>query len=153
MQLAELNIAGAKYPLEDSRIADFMNNLQRINGLAESMPGFVWMLKDEAGSATEIETPFDDNMIVNMSVWKSAEQLEQFVWNTVHKQFYNRKNEWFSAMQSHHFVMWWVEDGHQPDLTEAKQRLDHLDKHGNSDHAFDWSHLPHVKLWQQQSCA
>ena len=32
---------------------------------------------------------FDDPMvIVNMSVWRDAESLERFVWNTVHKQFY-----------------------------------------------------------------
>ena len=34
--------------------------------------------------------------------FESAEQLEHFVWNTVHKQFYNRKHEWFSVMEAHH---------------------------------------------------
>ena len=30
-------------------------------------------------------------MAVNMSVWETVEHLEQYVWNTVHKRFYNRK--------------------------------------------------------------
>ena len=28
-----------------------------------------------------------------------------------------------------------------------------FDAHGDSDFAFGWSHLPHVKLWQQARCA
>lgn len=151
MHLAELNIAVPKYPLADPRIADFMDNLGLINGLAQSMPGFVWMHKDESGHAMNQITPWRD-AAANMSVWESAEQLEHFVWNTVHKRFYNRKAEWFNAMKSHHFVMWEVEEGHRPTLLEAKERLEHLDANGNTDYAFNWSHLPHVKLWQSQRC-
>ena len=152
MHLAELNIAVPKYPLDDPRIADFMNNLERINGLATTMPGYVWMHKDDSGHAMNMPTPWPD-AAANLTVWRSAEQLEHFVWNTVHKKFYNRKAEWFGAMKFHHFVMWFVEEGHRPTLQEAKDRLDHLDLYGNSDHAFNWSHLPHIKLWQSQRCA
>jgi hypothetical protein len=49
--------------------------------------------------------------------------------------------------------MWHVEEGQRPTLEEAKVRLDHLDLNGNSDYAFNWSHLPHIKLWQSQRCA
>lgn len=152
MHLAELNIAVPRYPLDDPRIADFMNNLERVNGLAATMPGYVWMHKDDSGNATHMPTPWPA-AIANMSVWETPEQLEHFVWNTIHKRFYHRKAEWFDAMSSHHFVMWWIDEGHQPTLDEAKERLDHLDRHGNTDHAFDWAHLPHVKLWQSQRCA
>ena len=152
MHLAELNIGYPKYDLGDPRIADFMNNLNRINSLAQTMPGFVWMHKDDDGHAMNIPTPWPD-AAANMSVWESAEHLEKFVWNTVHKAFYNRKHEWFNAMKSHHFVMWWVDEGHQPTLQEAKERLSYLDIHGNSEFAFDWSHLSHIKLWQQKQCS
>jgi hypothetical protein len=152
MHLAELNIGYLKAPVGDPLVDDFMRNLDRINALAERSPGFVWRLKDEAGNATGIATPWPD-AIANMSVWETPEQLEHFVWNTVHKQFYNRKAEWFKAMKSQHFVMWRVPEGHHPTLSEAKERLDHLDAHGNSDYAFGWSHLPHIKLWQSQRCA
>lgn len=151
MHLAELNIAVPKYPLNDPRMADFMDNLQRINELGATMPGFVWIHKDDTGHAMHMPTPWPD-AAANLTVWESAEQLEHFVWNTVHKQFYNRKQEWFEAMQSHHFVMWHVEENHRPTLQEAKERLDYYDKNGNSDHAFGWAHLPHVKRWQQARC-
>ncbi|MEO0497830.1 MAG: DUF3291 domain-containing protein [Pseudomonadota bacterium] len=151
MHLAQINIAKPKYALDDPRIADFMDNLQRINTLGSTMPGFVWIHQDETGHAMHQPTPWP-GAAANMTVWETPEHLEHFVWNTVHKQFYNRKAEWFEAMDSHHFVMWWVEEGHRPTLMEAKERLDHLDEHGQTDHAFGWEHLPHVKLWQQQRC-
>ncbi|MEL6919716.1 MAG: DUF3291 domain-containing protein [Pseudomonadota bacterium] len=152
MHLAQLNIAVPKYDLDDPRIADFMNNIYRINSAAERMEGFVWRFADDSGGATETVGPWGPGPIINMSVWETPEHLENFVWNTLHKRIYQRKHEWFDAMRSHHFVMWWVDDGYRPTLNEAKDRLDYLNVHGNSDHAFDWAHLPHVKLWQSQRC-
>ena len=153
MHLAELNIARLKYPFEDPRVAEFADNLDLVNGIAERSEGFVWRLKDDSGNATDIRA-FDDPMvIVNMSVWRDAEHLERFVWNTVHKQFYRKRAEWFALMEKQHFVMWWIDEGHEPTLEEARARLDHLDVNGDSDFAFGWSHLPHVKLWQQARCA
>lgn len=152
MHLAEINIAIPRFDLDDPRIADFMDNLDLINGLGQKMPGFVWMMTDESGNATGIDTPWPGNVIANLSVWETPEHLEQFVWNTVHKRLYNRKAEWFEALEAHHFAMWWIEEGHRPNLAEAKERLDHLETHGDTDHAFGWSHLPHVKLWQSQRC-
>jgi hypothetical protein len=154
MHLAEINIGRLKYEIGDPRIADFVDNLGRINAVAERMPGFVWRLVGDGSNDGALDLrPFADPMMaVNVSVWETVEHLEQYVWNTVHKRFYNRKAEWFELMSSHHFCMWFVEEGHIPTLAEAKERLDHLEAHGNSDYAFDWSHLEHVKLWQSQRC-
>lgn len=45
MHLAELNIGTLHYPQDDPRVAEFMNNLDLVNGLAERAPGFVWRLQ------------------------------------------------------------------------------------------------------------
>jgi hypothetical protein len=153
MHLAQLNIARLAYDFNDPRVAEFMDNLARVNGIAERSEGFVWRLQDEAGDATAFQAFDDPQVIVNMSVWRSADELEHFVWNTVHKQFYRKRAEWFSAMKSQHFVMWWVDEGHVPTVEEARNKLDTLERHGDSDLAFGWSHLPHIKLWQQARCA
>jgi hypothetical protein len=154
MHLAQLNIGRLRYPTDDPRMADFVGNLGRVNAMAERMPGFVWRLVGDGSNDGALDLrPFGDPMLaVNMSVWESVEALEKFVWLTVHKKFYTRKAEWFELMTAHHFVMWFVPRGHVPTLDEAKARLAHLEANGNSDHAFDWSHLEHVKLWQSQRC-
>jgi len=153
VHLAELNISKWKIDPGSDAARGFVDYVARINGLAERAPGFVWRLLDEQRDSDGRNAVCeDDDTVMTLSVWQSPAELEHFVWKTAHKKIYNGKDQWFSAMKSHSLVMWWVLEGHRPDLDEAKQRLDHLDTKGDSDHAFGWSHLPHVKLWQQQQC-
>jgi Domain of unknown function (DUF3291) len=150
--LAQLNIGRLRYPTDGPRVADFMNNLDLVNGLAERSEGFVWRFKDDSNNATNIR-PFDDpTILVNMSVWESVEALERFVWQTVHKRFYGRRLEWFEKLNGPHFVMWWVPAGHRPTPIEAKERLDHFAAHGPSDYAFGWESMPAAQLWKTARC-
>ena len=151
-QIAQLNIGRFRYPTDNPRMTTFMTNLDRINALAERSEGFVWRLKDDSNNATAIRAASDPTMAVNLSVWESVEALERFVWATVHKQFYNRKGDWFEKLGSPHFVMWPIPARHIPDLEEAMARLDHLIRNGDSDFAFSWNHLGHIKLWMSQKC-
>jgi hypothetical protein len=73
-ELAQLNIAVMKEPLDSPRMADFVANLDRINALAEGSPGFVWRLQTEEGDATALR-PLGDNTLVNMSVWRAVAAL------------------------------------------------------------------------------
>ena len=151
--LAQLNIGRLRYSTDDARVADFMNNLDLVNGLAERSKGFVWRLKDDSNNATNIR-PFDDpTMLVNMSVWESVEALERFVWQTVHKRFYGRRPEWFEKLDGPHSVMWWVPAGHLPTVAEANGRLEHLAANGPSDYAFGWAGAPAAQLWKTARCA
>ena len=138
MRLAELNVGYAAYPLDDPRMSGFIDNLDTINALAKRSLGFVWRMKSDSGSATDISVPGDAEIISNMSVWEDVASLGNYVFSTVHARFYERKEEWFQAMTSHHFVMWMVEDNHTPDLAEAMERLEYLQKRGSTDHAFGW---------------
>jgi hypothetical protein len=153
MHLAQLNIARLKYDFEDQRVADFVNGLASVNAAAEQSEGFVWRLNDDGVQAASVPAFSDERIVANMSVWRDAGCLERYVWTSVHKDVYRRGGEWFEALDSQHFVMWWVDEGHIPTLEEAKARLDSLNENGDSDFAFGWSHLPHVKLWQQARCA
>jgi hypothetical protein len=151
--LAQLNIGRIRYPIDDPRMAEFMTNLDLVNGIAERSTGFVWRFKDDGGNATNFR-PFDDpSMLLNMSVWESIETLEKFVWQTLHKRFYGRKQEWFERSDSPHLVMWWIPVGHQPSIAEAIERLNHLREHGPSDHAFDWQYAAAAQLWKTARCA
>jgi hypothetical protein len=153
LHLAQLNIGRIRYPLDDPRMADFVNNLDRVNAIAEHTPGFIWRLQDNSGNATAIHAFDDPRMLLNMSVWEPVEALERFVWQTVHKRIYGRRPEWFEPLDRPHFVMWWVPAGHRPDLAEAKGRLEHLWAHGPSDYAFGWESIPSAQLWKTARCA
>jgi hypothetical protein len=151
--LAQLNIGRFRHPTDDPRMADFMNALDLVNGLAERSDGFVWRLKDESGNATNFR-PFSDlQMAVNLSVWESVEALERYVYLTVHNRFYGRREEWFDKLDVPHFVMWWVPAGHRPTLIEAKERLEYLAAHGPSDHAFSWESVSAAQLWKTARCS
>jgi hypothetical protein len=151
--LAQLNIGRFLYPSDDPRMADFMNNLALVNGLAERSNGFVWRLKDDSGNATNFRPFPDPQMAVSLTVWDSVEALERYVYQTVHKRFYGRREQWFDKMEGPHFVMWWIPAGHQPTLLEAKQRLEYLAAHWPSDHAFGWESVPAAQLWKTARCA
>lgn len=153
MYLAELNIARLKAPIDHPDTADFADNLDRINALAERMDGFVWRHVDDSGNATNTRIGDDPDVIVNMSVWRDVTTLEAFVWGTLHRQFYQRRDEWFKSLGGMGFVMWWVPLTHRPTLTEAAERLTHLETHGSSDHAFDWAYLKDATRWRDMRCA
>ncbi len=144
MHLAELNIGRLLAPTDDPRVAEFMNNLDRINGLGKRMPGFVWMSEGsgEPGTGnTENSIGDDPQFVANLTVWEDLKSLEAFVFKTLHAKFMDRKSEWFEALNQQHFVMWWIEEGHQPTLEEALARLDDLRENGPSDRAFGWDDL------------
>jgi hypothetical protein len=153
MHLAELNIARLKYPLDDPRVADFANNLDRVNAIADKMLGFVWRLKDEGGNATAFRITDDPLVISNLSLWESAQALETFVFRTVHSQFYKRRHEWMEVLDKPIVVMWWVEAGHRPSLAEAAERLKDLTDNGPSERAFGWAQLIDIERWRSQRCA
>ncbi|USD66768.1 DUF3291 domain-containing protein [Vibrio sp. SCSIO 43136] len=136
MQLAQLNIALAKYPLESDELKDFVDNLDEVNAIAERSDGFIWRLKDESGDATSIKVFEDPKMIINMSVWEGVDSLKNFMFRTHHRDFMRRKSEWFHRLAEDTYVLWWVEDGHIPTIDEALQRLEHLRQQGDSPQAF-----------------
>ena len=87
-----------------------------------------------------------------LSVWEDVASLEHFVWNTVHKQFYDRKGEWYDPGADLRLAMWWVPVGHRPTMAEAMERFRHLDAEGDSAFAFGWRGLQDAKLWQHKAC-
>ncbi|CAN5520464.1 DUF3291 domain-containing protein [soil metagenome] len=151
MHLAQLNIGKFKYPTSDPRMAEFMNNLDRVNALAERSQGFVWRLKGDNNNATEFR--IGDDMAVNMSVWETPKDLENYVFKTVHVKFYSKRAAWFDLMDKPHMVFWWVEEGHLPDLDEAWARLQHYTANGASDFAFGWAEVMDAERLRSQRCA
>lgn len=154
--LAELNIGRLLAPTDDPRVSEFMDNLDRINSLGKRMPGFVWMMEGsgEPGAGnTENNIGDDPQLVANLTVWEDVQSLERFVWGAVHRQFYQRRQEWFEVMGKMHFVMWRVPAGHQPSLEEALARLEMRREKGDSDDAFGWHYLRDASMHKTHACS
>ena len=136
MHLAQINVGRLLHPIDDPRLADFVDNLDAINALAEASPGFVWRLKDESGNATAISAYGDPAVIVNMSVWTSPEALNAFAYQTAHRRFVQRRKEWFDLFGAPYLALWWVDQGVHPTVIEGRQRLEHLTRFGPTPYAF-----------------
>ena len=134
-ELAQLNIAIAKEPLDSPVMAEFVANLDRINELADTSPGFVWRLQTEEGDATAVH-PLGDDTLVNMSVWKDIASLRNFAYKSAHTEVMRRRGEWFKRMSEAYLVLWWVPQGHRPSTSEAIAKLESLRRSGPSAEAF-----------------
>ncbi len=136
--LAQINVGILKAPIDAPQTAGFVENLDRINALAEAQPGYVWRLTGEGDDATDLR-PTDDPMLLllNMSVWTDVQALAAFVYRTDHRQVMRRRAEWFQRMELF-MALWWVPAGHEPTPAEGMARLDALRRLGPGPGAFSF---------------
>lgn len=134
-ELAQLNIALLQAPIDSPQLEAFVENLDRINALAEGSPGFVWRLQGDDGNATSVG-PFGEDHVVNLSVWKDIRSLHDFVYKSGHVEVMRHRREWFEPVRNAYMVLWWVPEGHRPTVEEAKAKLETLQREGPSEKAF-----------------
>ena len=136
-QLAQVNIALGREPLDAPLLGDFRAALDPVNARADAAPGFVWRMQDTEGDATSIRGfGGDPRLIINMSVWASLDALSQFAYrDPEHLRVLRRRREWFERLDFY-MVLWWVPAGHRPSVKEAEQRLALLRQRGPTPLAF-----------------
>lgn len=135
-QLAQVNIGRTVAPLTTPALADFVNQLDEVNAVADAAPGFVWRLATEDNNATSVRVFDDEGLIINMSVWESVESLSDYVFRDgAHLRVLRRRREWFTAADTV-TALWWVPAGHEPTVAEAEDRIVHLQKHGPTPYSF-----------------
>ncbi|GEQ85928.1 hypothetical protein ULMS_14360 [Patiriisocius marinistellae] len=140
MHLAQLNLADAIADMDSPIMADFVNNTDRINALAEKSSGYIWSLEERPEQEKEDRVAIfgKDSLLVNMSVWKDKASLFDFVYKSVHKDIMIRKKEWFAKQPKMHMILWYVPVGHQPKISEGKERLEFYRANGASSYAFSF---------------
>jgi hypothetical protein len=137
--LVHFNFAIAKQPLDHPEMVGFTGQLDAVNRLAASSPGFVWTPADgEAGDA--VATFGDPRVLANMSTWQSLEDLRRFTYGGQHGTALRQRRDWFETPNGPAYVLWWVSSGHRPDWEEAKNRLAHLAANGPTPEAFTFTH-------------
>jgi len=128
--LAQINIALAKAEMDTDIMEGFVSRLDEINETADNAEGFVWRLQSEDGDSTAIRVFDEPLLLVNMSVWESIDALKSFVYTSAHVELIRDRQAWFHKFVDAHQAMWWIPVGHIPTIEEAKEKLDHIQKHG-----------------------
>lgn len=121
MELAQVNVAHARSPLDDPTMRGFVFASDRLDREARASAGFVWRLDPVD------QLHVDDRgrrLVVNVSVWRDAESLLAYVAGQVHGPLMARRDKWFHPMEDASNAQWWVPDGTRPTLAEALDRLD-----------------------------
>ncbi|NOC85856.1 DUF3291 domain-containing protein [Ruegeria sp. HKCCD6428] len=121
----------------------FEDNSDRLNAVADRSRGFIWRLKDEDCDLPENDTGAlfgrSHVALATLSTWQSFADLEHFVHRTIHGQFLDRRAEWFEHVDDPGYVIWPIQVGHIPSLTEGKERLLRLRTEGPSPEAYDFA--------------
>ena len=137
LHLAEVNIAKRLAPMDDPIMQDFVNNVDKMNAIADAAEGFIWRMKDE-DKELGAKIFQDDELLINMSVWKDLESLFNYTYKSRHIEVFKRKKEWFSKMKMMHMAFWYVPEGYEPTFQDAKDRLDYLNMYGDTPYAFSF---------------
>lgn len=142
--LAEVNLAKARHDMDDPRMAGFVDNLEKINGMGDNSPGAVWRYQDDSGAALDTQVFDDPLLFINLTVWESIEDLRAFTVDSEHVNFIRRRLEWFDRNPSLPTItMWWIPIGTLPTLDEMVERVHHLRDNGPTPYAFTFKdHFP-----------
>ena len=134
--LAQINIGKLVAPHGDPRVQPFFDALDRINAIADASPGFVWRLQDDSGNAMGISYSPDPMLAVNMSVWRDADALFEFVYRSSHTPVMARRRDYFQKFDGTFQALWWLPAGEVPTVSDGLSRLWLLDRFGPCPQAF-----------------
>ncbi|MEY9994208.1 hypothetical protein ABIE67_006240 [Streptomyces sp. V4I8] len=135
-ELAQVNIARLRAPLDSPQLKDFVDNLDPVNADAEAADGFVWRLKSDDNNATDVSVFGDEWLIINLTVWRDTNTLTAYMYQGRHREMLARRREWFERVREAMTALWWVPEGHRPTVAEAESRLLHLRTNGPTPYAF-----------------
>jgi heme-degrading monooxygenase HmoA len=120
--LAQLDVGRLRYPLGSGEADEFIAALDPVNALVDAAPGFVWRLTDVGGKDSAAIDPAED-LITNLTVWESREAMWEFTYRAEHREFRQRRREWFRPQADASTVLWWIQAGHIPTPLEGRDRL------------------------------
>jgi Domain of unknown function (DUF3291) len=98
VQLAEVNLARLRFPLDSAQAREFVAAVDRIDRLAEQSAGFIWRCHTgEAHPSAAAETG-DPLMVINLSVWWSYEHLHACIYRSAYGHYVRRRYDWFDKI-------------------------------------------------------
>jgi Domain of unknown function (DUF3291) len=136
VQLAQVNLARLRFPLDSAQASEFVAAVDRINRLAEQSSGFVWRYRTADAHPSAAAETGDPLMVINLSVWQSYEHLHAYVYRSTHGHYVRRRYEWFEKIATPATALWWIPAEHHPTPAEGLTRLRYLRTYGPTPKAF-----------------
>jgi heme-degrading monooxygenase HmoA len=137
--VAQVNISLAVDAIDSAAMRGFVRMAGHAISQAERAPGFVWR---SDGAPTTISFAGEDDVVVNLSVWRSVAELEAYVHDRSHAVALRRRHEWFHQLDRPSTALWWVPAGHRPTMAEAESALLRLWGEGPSRAVFGYGTGP-----------
>lgn len=136
MYLAQANLAVLRWPIDDPKMAGFVEQIEPVNGLAEQSEGFVWRYRDSY-VAREVGPPWNDPLLFfNMSVWQDLASLLAFVRSPLHVEVMRNRAQWVTPVAEPSLVLWPIEATRQPTVEDAMEAFASLARKGDTVTAF-----------------
>lgn len=136
MQMAEVNVARLRAPIDDPSMSGLVRALDDVNWLADKSPGFVWRHRPDLGPLTMGDLPGMGEVVVTLSTWLDFASLQAYVYRTAHGLFMQRRHRWFVPIGGFTTALWWVPADAQPAVDDGLARLTRLRSSGPSPDAF-----------------
>jgi hypothetical protein len=138
--IAEMNVAAGRWPMNDPRMEEFVRAIAGINADADIADGFVWRMPEYLLEEDAVEIAGQGNLLVNMSLWRDVDALREFTYRSSdHLTALRRRRDWFVRLDVPNYVMWWVPEGQLPTVAEGRRRLALLAENGPTPEAFHFN--------------
>ena len=119
MFLAQANIALFRWPLDDPRMMEFVEQIPLVNRIAESSDGFIWRF-DDAYLPQDTGPPWNDPLLFfNMSVWRDEQSLRAFLRSAEHQAIMRRRANWVEPVSGQASATWWIAEDTRPTIADA----------------------------------
>lgn len=146
-ELAHFNWARLRHDWDDPRVSEFVNNILRVNRLAERSDGFRWRLQDDAMEVAQLDPEGvflgAPRIASTLSVWSDVPRFAHFVQQTVHARFMQKAGDWFEPHAGPSHALWHVAVGYRPGMAEAAEKIEELRANGPSAGVFDLTYARH----------
>jgi len=137
--IAQANYARWNDEVSSELMEEFSNQSVKIHKLAETSKGFIWRSSDDEHQALIDELFGINNVVFNMTVWESIDDLKEFTYKKLHSEAMKRKGKWFKKLPETTLVLWWVKNDCMPAVDEAKLKLNLIGEFGPTSEAFSFS--------------
>ena len=150
-KLGFMTVGILREPVGHEQVQGFMDRLPSVYDSAHTSDGFhersirdvgTWLHSwgDIALPSCYPAPPKEEQIATTLSLWKDLESVAAFTYHGPHGEALTKRRDWFVKYNLPVYVAWWVPNVEKISWSDGCAKLDHLQTHGPTAAAFDFSH-------------